>query len=74
MIELKEDEYYLDTDGNIIKNDFATKLLFVFQSKDKTVAHIPKELHFDIIKTIKAYHSDNETKEYIDYAYKNKGN
>lgn len=73
MIELKEDEYYLDTDGNIIKNDFATQLLFAFQSKDKTVAHIPKELHFDIIKTIKAYHSDNSTKEYIDYAYNNKG-
>lgn len=38
------------------------------------IAHIPKELHFDIIKTIKAYHSDNSIKEYIDYAYNNKGN
>lgn len=73
MIQLKEDEYYLDIDGNIIKNDFATQLLFVFQSQDKTVAHIPKELHYDIIKTIKAYHSDNRIKEYINNIYNNKG-
>ena len=33
------------------------------------IAHIPKELHFDIIRTIKAYHTDNTIKEYIDNAH-----
>ena len=44
-----------------------------YQSDYDLIAHIPKELHFDIIRTIKAYHSDNSTKEYIDCAYNNKG-
>ena len=37
------------------------------------IAHIPKALHFDIIKTIKAYHSNNRIKECIDNIYNNKG-
>ena len=72
-MKLEVCEFYLTEDGRIIKiiekydNDFVC-------SNRNLIAHIPKELHFDIIKTIKAYHSDNSIKEYIDYAYNNKGN
>ena len=58
-----DNEWYRH-DGNYGENN----------SEKDLIAHIPKELHFDIIKTIKAYHSDNSIKEYIDYAYNNKGN
>ena len=43
-------------------------------SENDLIAHIPKELHYDIIKTIKAYHTDDITKHYIDNAYNNKEN
>lgn len=72
MIELKEDEYYLDTDGNIIKNDFATQLLSAFQSKDKTVSHIPKELHYRICELIKDYHTSDRVKVFINSNYENR--
>ena len=37
------------------------------------IAHIPEELHYDIIKRINAYHTQNIFKIYVDYAYNNKG-
>lgn len=70
MITKQEDEYYLDTDGNIIKNDFANQLLSTLERKDKIVAHIPKELHFRLCEIIEDYHIDIEVKEFIDNNYK----
>lgn len=72
FIERKDnDGFFVDTDENRYKENGT---LSMFQSSEfDLIAHIPKELHFDIIKTIKAYHSDNSIKEYIDYAYNNKG-
>lgn len=89
-MKIEVGELYLTEDGRIIKIDENKQKDLFLDSDDyfyneigvndiintnrNLIAHIPKELHFDIIKTIKAYHSDNSTKEYIDYAYNNKGN
>lgn len=73
-LKLEVDEYYLYSDGNIVMNDFANQLLKTLDNSVKPVAHVPKELHYDIIKTIKAYHTDDITKHYIDNAYNNKEN
>lgn len=89
-MELKVGEFYLTEDGRIINivekcddNNYLdgddyyydkSGINDITDTKRNIIAHIPKELHFDIIKTIKAYYSDNSTKEYIDYAYNNKGN
>lgn len=88
-MKLEVGEFYLSASGEVIEiiikrsNMFEDVYLNSFfedgicdgDVRDfDLIAHIPKELHFDIIKTIKTYHSDNSTKEYIDYAYDNKGN
>ena len=89
-MKLEVGEFYLSASGEVIKIDTFKEDSFISNTKDSffknglyingekhkfdLIAHIPKELHFDIIKTIKAYHSDNSIKEYIDYAYNNKGN
>lgn len=88
-MKLEVGEFYLTEDGRIIKIDENKQKDLFLDSDDyfyneigvndiintnrNLIAHIPKELHFDIIKTIKAYHSDKSIKEYIDYAYNNKG-
>ena len=64
-MKLENDEYYLDTDGNIIKNDFANQLLKVFESNTKTVAHIPKQLHKHILNEINIYYTDKDFKEVV---------
>ena len=73
-LKLENNEFYLYEDGSISINDFANQLLKILDNKIKPVAHISKELHYDIIKTIKAYHTDDITKHYIDNAYNNKDN
>lgn len=88
-MKLEVGEFYLTEDGRIIKIDENKQKDLFLDSDDyfyneigvndiintnrNLIAHIPKELHFDIIKTIKAYHIDNIIKEYIDYDYNNKG-
>lgn len=66
-------EFY-DSNSNSYSENGKFYIESIVESCIDLIAHIPKELHFDIIKTIKAYHSDNSIKEYIDYAYNNKGN
>ena len=84
-MKLKVREFYLTEDGRIIKiADERGKDLFldsddyfyneigvneIINTNRNLIAHIPKELHFDIIRTIKAYHTDNTIKEYIDNAH-----
>lgn len=69
----KDGDMFLDTNSN------GYFLNGNVRPKDKTsvydlIAHIPKELHYDIIKTIISYHTDgNSIKKCIDYAYNNKG-
>lgn len=65
-MKLENDEYYLDIDGNIIKNDFANQLLKIFEGNTKTVAHIPKELHKHILNEINSYYTDKDFKEVVD--------
>lgn len=70
--EDKEDEYnYLSNDDEWYRYDgrYEAEL-----SNRDLIAHIPKELHHDIIKTIKAYYTNDDIKDHIEYAYKNKGN
>ena len=87
-MKLDVGEFYLSAGGEIIEINFFNKYSMFedincnsyFESGEcdgdcrefDLIAHIPKELHFDIIKTIKAYFTDNTTKEHIDFAYKNK--
>ena len=69
----KDEDMFLDTNSN------GYFLNGHVRPKDKIsvydlIAYIPKKLHYDIIKTIKAYHTDDITKHYIDNAYNNKEN
>ena len=86
-MKLEVGEFYLSASGEVIEiiykedNMFEDVYLKSFfedgicngDIRDfDLIAHIPKELHFDIIKTIKAYHSNNIIKECIDNIYNNK--
>lgn len=84
-MKLEVGEFYLTEDGRIIKiTENKQKDLFldsddyfyneigvneIINTNRNLIAHIPKELHYDIIRTIKAYHTDNTIKEHIDNGY-----
>ena len=74
MQNIKEDnmiEPYdeMKSDFILISNEVEAKYCIFKYGNDIAKKHLPKELHFDIIRTIKAYHTDNTIKEYIDNGY-----
>lgn len=85
-MKLEVGEFYLTEDGRIIKiTENKQKDLFldsddyfyneigvneIINTNRNLIAHIPKELHYDIIKRIKTYHIHSGIRDAIDTNYK----
>ena len=84
MIKIEQDGFYLNAMGEILKieiivdgtiedecgNNYSKDGVFKYNENYNLIGYIPKELHYNILKTINSYHKNENYKSFIDKEFK----